>query len=221
MPECEVEISGERLTLLADKAVWWAARKTLFIADVHLGKIETFQRYAISLPSGSTGHDLQRLTQLIDATRAERLVVLGDWLHAKSAQTPFVHQQIQQWRDAHANLQLLLVQGNHDRHAGDVPSAWRIDSADEGHQDAPFIYAHYPQEHEGGYVFAGHLHPAVQLRGYGKQIIKQACFWVRPRYMVLPAFGSFTGTALLQTEPSDKIFVLVSASVLPLRKYDS
>ena len=221
MPEsvCEIEISGERLTLLADKALWWPARKTLLVADVHLGKVETFQRYAIPLPSGSTQHDLQRLSQLIDVTSAERLVVLGDLIHAKAAHTLFVHQQIQRWRDAHADLKILVVQGNHDRHAGDVPPAWRFVSTDELHEDAPFVYAHYPQEHEHGYVFAGHLHPGIELRGQGKQIIKQPCFWVRPRYMVLPAFGSFTGTALIHPEPPDKIYVVVSQSLLPLRTY--
>ena len=35
---CEIELCGERLWLLADRALYWPARKTLLLADVGLGR---------------------------------------------------------------------------------------------------------------------------------------------------------------------------------------
>lgn len=217
MSDCIINIRSESLHLLPDKAVWWSARKTLFVADVHLGKAETFQHHAIPLPSGSTQHDLGRLTRLIQVHQAETLVILGDWLHAKESHNPLIHQQVQQWRDGHADLPILLVSGNHDDRAGKLPDAWRIERAAPPYENSPFIYTHIPQAHSGGYVLSGHLHPAVQLRGHGKQQVKHPCFWVRPHLMVLPAFGSFTGTTAIHADEVDRVYLPTSQAVLPLK----
>jgi len=214
----EMTAAGQKLLLLPQRAVWWAANRTLFVADVHLGKAATFQRHAIPLPSGTTRSDLQQLTDLILATRVERLVILGDWLHAAEAQNPEVHAEIDRWRQAHQSLTVVLVQGNHDRLAGEIPVQWQIEVVGTRHEDAPFVYAHYPDADEAGYVLSGHLHPAVLLTGHGRQQLKPPCFWVRPDYMVLPAFGSFTGRACITPTQPDRVYVVTARAVLPLNR---
>jgi len=52
MIECTV--AGEKLVLLAERAVFWPAKKALFVADFHLGKAASFRRAGIPLPSGTT-----------------------------------------------------------------------------------------------------------------------------------------------------------------------
>ncbi len=52
MTNCSV--AGEDLVLLAERAVFWPAKKALFVADFHLGKAASFRSAGIPLPSGTT-----------------------------------------------------------------------------------------------------------------------------------------------------------------------
>src|SRR5687768_1975535 len=72
-------LAGERVELLASRALLWPAQATLFVADVHLGKAAAFRAGGVPVPRGATGADLQRLSALVASTGARRLVVLGDF----------------------------------------------------------------------------------------------------------------------------------------------
>ena len=78
-------IAGENVLLYADRALHWPAGRTLFVADVHLGKTAAFRAGGVALPGGATAANLARLSALVDATRCEALVVLGDLFHAPAA----------------------------------------------------------------------------------------------------------------------------------------
>src|SRR5215213_2758960 len=79
-----IEFANESLHLLPDRAVYWPARSTLLVADVHFGKCATFRSLGVPVPAGSTQKDLARLTKLIELTSARRLVILGDLVHARA-----------------------------------------------------------------------------------------------------------------------------------------
>lgn len=81
----------------------------------------------------------------------------------------------------------------------------------------PFAFCHHPQELQESYVLCGHLHLAVQLRGRGQQQARLACFWFGPRTGVLPAFGSFTGSALIPAAPGDRVFAVTPEEVVPIQ----
>jgi metallophosphoesterase superfamily enzyme len=49
----ECIVMGERFVLLPEKAAFWPAMKTLFVADFHLGKAASFRRAGIPLPPGT------------------------------------------------------------------------------------------------------------------------------------------------------------------------
>ena len=38
----DLKLAGETLTLLPQRAIYWSARKTLILADPHIGKDDTF-----------------------------------------------------------------------------------------------------------------------------------------------------------------------------------
>ena len=112
-----VPCGGELLHLLPSHAVWWPAAWTLFIADLHLGKAASFRAHGQPVPSGTTHENFARLDALIAAHRPQRLVVLGDFLHAASGRTPAVLRALIEWRTQHAAVAITLVRGNHDGHA--------------------------------------------------------------------------------------------------------
>lgn len=214
MADATVEIHGEHLHLLPERTLYWERRRILLIADVHLGKAATFRAYRVPLPEGNAAADLERLSQALARTNAETLIVLGDLIHAAKGRDAQTIQIFHDWRKQHNELDIMLVRGNHDQRAGDPPPAWNIRSVDAPMQLSNFVLSHVPVEPDTGYALVGHLHPAVQLKGKARQTLKLPCFWVRPRYGVLPAFGSFIDHTVIQPHVEDSVFAVAANSVI-------
>ena len=207
------EVAGERLLLLAERAAYWPARETLFVADFHLGKAASFRAAGIPMPAGTTSENVERLTRALDRTRAGRVVFLGDFLHSAEARAPRTLERFARWREAHRSLTLTLVRGNHDRKAGDPPPEWNVDCVEAGAASGPFVLNHEPGPSAAGYALAGHIHPAVRLSGEG-DTMSLPCFWFGKRHGVLPAFGAFTGSAVVRPRAGDQVFVIAGNDVL-------
>jgi uncharacterized protein len=216
MTDATIDIQGEQLHLLPEHAIYCERTQTLFIADVHLGKAATFRANHIPMPEGNMSADLARLTQAIERTQVNKLIILGDLFHAAKGRDEQTHELFSVWRDQHADLDLILVQGNHDQKAGDPLDKWKIRCVDGPTSGPLFILSHIPIEPATGYALAGHLHPAVQLAGQARQTVKLPCFWFTKHCGILPAFGSFIDNATVRPEVGDKIFVLTDSHVLPL-----
>ena len=129
----ETTLCGERVSLHAQRALHWPAGGTVFVADVHLGKAASFRAGGVPLPRGSTQADLARLSSLVSSTGAARLVVLGDFLHARAGRVAALDASFKAWRATQPHLQLVLVRGNHDDRAGDPPPDWGIEVVAEPH----------------------------------------------------------------------------------------
>jgi DNA ligase-associated metallophosphoesterase len=208
-------LAGETVELFAERALFWPRACTLFVADVHLGKAAAFRAGGVPLPRGSTQSDLARLSALISSTGARHLVVLGDFLHAAAGRVAALDAAFVDWRDAHRSLALTLVRGNHDDRAGDPPAAWGVTVVDDPHAVPPFIACHAPCTPPSGYVLSGHLHPGVILSGTGGAA-RLSCFVLGARRAILPAFGSFTGLAIVTPAPGDRLVAIAGAQLFPL-----
>lgn len=212
MVNCNV--AGEDLVLLPEKAVFWPAKKALFVADFHLGKAASFRRAGIPLPSGTTTENVERLGRAIDKTGATQVVFLGDFLHSAQGRTASTFGRFGAWRDARKSLALTIVRGNHDKKAGDPPDAWDVKCIEAGERLGPFVLNHEPGASRGGYALAGHIHPAVRLSASGEKSLRLPCFWFGSRCGVLPAFGAFTGSAEVLPRRGDQVFVIAEQEVL-------
>ena len=109
---------------------------------------------------------------------------------------------------------MTLVRGNHDRKAGDPPEHWAMRCIEEGATAGPFVLNHEPGAARGGYALAGHIHPAVRLSAQGEASLRLPCFWFAKRHGVLPAFGAFTGSAVVRPRAGDQVFVIAEEEVL-------
>jgi DNA ligase-associated metallophosphoesterase len=212
-----VELQGELLTLLAERALLWERTGTLVVADAHFGKAAAFRAAAIPLPGGTTTETLSRLSTALGRTGARRLLLLGDFFHARSGRAPATLAAIADWRQRHADLEIVLVRGNHDRGAGDPPREWRFDCHDEPWIEPPFAFRHHPGEEAAGYVLAGHVHPAISIAGLGRQRERLPCFLFGERIGILPAFGDFTGAAAIRPRLGDRVYGVAGEEVIPIR----
>lgn len=218
MTVSEVEVAGERLLLLPEKAVFWPAQSMLIIADIHFGKAASFRAQGIPVPRGTTSENLQGLDGLIDAHGARHVVFLGDFLHARAAHASSTQQAMLAWRERRRDLRLTLVRGNHDKHAGDPAAPLGIELVDEPHMVGPFAFCHHPDLDldDGGYALAGHVHPAWVLATRFDSL-RLPCFVVGSERMILPSFGSFTGGHVVTREAGDAIFVTSGEAVHSVR----
>ena len=213
---CSVEVGGETLHLLPERAAFLPHLATLLIADAHIGKAVSFRALGVPVPSGTTTENLNLLTDLVARHHAQRIVFLGDFLHSARSHALATTAAVLKWRDAHPNLQLTLVRGNHDDRAGDPSAALRIDVVDEPLMLGGLALCHHPQEVAGAYVLAGHIHPCVKLAGRGRDRLRLPCFWLGPRVGVLPAFGAFTGMAEIKPTAEDQVFAAAGEVVSPV-----
>ena len=210
----DVTIGATPAVLLAERALWLPAHGTLVVADVHLGKTATFRAHHIPVPGGTTASDLSRLDTLLAGTGASSLVVLGDLLHARAGVNAALVAQLEAWRAMHAALEIVLVRGNHDAHAGDPPASLDITCLDAPAPLGEFRLHHHPCTAPDGIVLAGHVHPAVSLRGRGRQKVTLPCFAVRPGLVLLPAFGGFTGAAVLDAAEWTAFYAIADGEVV-------
>ena len=209
-----ISVAGEALTLLPQKAAYLPERQTLLIADAHLGKAVSFRRLGVPVPQGTTAENLAILSSLVARHGVRRIVFLGDLLHSAAAQSAATQAAVARWRDAHLDLHLTLVRGNHDDHAGDPPKSLGIDVIDEPLRLGPWALCHQPRAQDTGYVLAGHLHPCVTLRGRARDRLRLPCFWFGDRVGVLPAFGAFTGMHPIAAQPRDRVYALSADGVV-------
>ena len=208
-----LELAGENLLLHPQRALVWPARRTLFIADLHLGKDEVFRQSGIAIPEGGTLADLQRLDRLVDVYALNRVVLLGDFLHAAPRDESRYTQTFREWRVAHGALEFIVVAGNHDRRAAGRELVevvqWHLDEWQLG----PFVCRHHPGESALGHVLSGHVHPVITLHGTHRERARVPVCWLRPGCAVLPSFGSFTGGGDIDPADNDELYAFAAGRV--------
>ena len=209
-------LAGEEVVLLAERALHWPRGATVFVADVHLGKGAAFRAGGIAVPRGATAADLARLSRLLETTRATRLVILGDFLHAAAGRVPALDAAFLRWRDAHAEVAITLVRGNHDAKAGDPAAAWRVDVVADPHPLSPFVLCHEPAQPRTGFALCGHVHPGVRIARDGDSV-RLPCFVLGRRHALLPAFGRLTGLALVNANPGQTRVAIAGSRLFVLR----
>ena len=215
--DARIEVKGEEVVLLPERALFWPRAATLLVADAHIGKAASFRALGVPVPRGTTGGALARLDTLLDRTEAKRIAFLGDLLHAREGRAPETVGALAKWRERHATTEMILVRGNHDRRAGDPPREIAIDCIDAPLLETPFAFVHHPRAVADHYALAGHLHPAAVMTGPARQRERLACFWLGADVGVLPAFGDFTGVADVNAGPDDRVFVIAGEDVVEAR----
>ena len=215
-PTTAISVGGQPLWLLPEKAAFLPETSTLLIADAHIGKALSFRKLGVPVPHGTTAETLGVLTALVDRLGAKRIVFLGDFLHSARAHGPTTMDTVARWRETHAALDLTLVRGNHDDHAGDPPAHLGIDAVDEPLMHGELALCHHPVARAPAYVLAGHLHPGVSLGGRANDHLRLPCFWFGQDVGVLPAFGAFTGLHTIRAVAEDRVFVAADRRVIEL-----
>lgn len=207
----KIDLQGEEMTLLTDRAMWWAAQKTIIVADIHWGKSAHFRKHGIAMPTNIQPQDEIRLAALVKDYDAERMIVAGDMFHSKANEETdgFTH-----WREAHQSLHIDLVAGNHDILPKEHLAAWDITVHKKGLYVGPYYIAHDVPKECDTFCIHGHVHPAIRISRRGHIGIKLNCFCEDENRFILPAYGKFTGNYLLKPDEHRHIYVIAENEVI-------
>jgi DNA ligase-associated metallophosphoesterase len=203
-----IQWAAEEIVLLSDRAVYWPRMCTLILADAHFGKSAAYRNLGVPVPEATTQHDVDRLSRLVTSTSAKRMIIVGDFLHARGGRSEETMNALAAWRQRHCKLKVILVRGNHDRLAGDPPPEWNVECVDEPFCDNLLTFCHEPCALKSHHVICGHIHPSATLHDVDGSSMRMPCFWFSRRLAVLPAFGSFTGTRRIGPKRGDRVFAI-------------
>lgn len=207
------EIKGEKLFLLPEKAIYWAAKKMLLIADLHLGKSAHFRKNGIAVPNEAEQKNWLLLHKLFKEYEPERVCFLGDLFHSTHNKEWEVFGEL---IESYPNIAFELVQGNHDILLPELYEKLGF-KVQQSLVEEPFLFTHEPLQQKGAYYnLAGHVHPGVQLKGKGNQRHRAACFYFNETGGILPAFGSFTGLYNIKPKKNDQVFVVAGEVVIAI-----
>jgi DNA ligase-associated metallophosphoesterase len=219
-----IRLAGEDALLHPSGGLFLSAAQTLLVADAHFGKAVSFRKLGVPVPRGTTGGTLERLSQALADTGAQRIVFLGDFLHSARSHAGGTLAALAAWREQHRATGLTLVRGNHDDRAGDPPASLGIEVVDEPLPLGPFALCHHPRPVAGRYVLAGHWHPCISVQGRAFERLRLPCFWLGDdtgqlpgqAVGILPAFGAFTGMHRIEPRAGDRIFPVAQQAVRAL-----
>lgn len=190
-------------------AMYWEEQHILLIADVHLGKVAHFRKHGSAVPQEAIAKNFETLDEAISCCDPKEICFLGDLFHS-DLNIEWLH--FENWV-TQQKTQISLVVGNHDIIAPQRFKNMGIFLYQERIIDT-FLLTHHPEERKGLYNFCGHIHPGVRLQGFGRQALKMPCFFKKKHQLILPAFGEFTGTYILQPEGEDEVFVVTPDEVI-------
>jgi DNA ligase-associated metallophosphoesterase len=214
----DVDLIGVRLHLHPSGAVYWQDAKSLLLADLHLGKESVFQQSGLAVPSGATCSTLETLQLLVEEFMPERVIVLGDLLHAKVGLTTWLEQQIASLVIRENGPEWILIPGNHDRGASTAlrRCGWSVEKASLELRGVWLKHAPENSGNLGALCISGHLHPSIRISLTSRERTRLRCYWLHDCQLILPAFGGWTGTHPIVPVRGDRVFACVERDVIEL-----
>ncbi len=189
--------------------LFWQEKAMLLISDVHLGKVSHFRKFGAAVPQKAIQRNFDLLDELISYFTPKTICFLGDLFHS-SLNAEW--QLFEKWVERTAG-DIILVSGNHDIISPLKYHKIGIQVISEIELEG-FLLTHHPEEREGLFNFCGHVHPAIRLTGLGRQAVRLRCFFKSASQMLLPAFGEFTGSHILEPGEGCEVYALLGDTVL-------
>jgi len=202
---CTHTVENEDWILLPEKAIYWAKKKTLIVSDLHLGKISHFRKAGLAVPFNAKNKNLEELSFLLLNYALESVIFLGDLFHSvNNASTQLYSELFGRFPE----IQFTLVRGNHDLFDEALYKTLQLDVC-EKLIIGPFKFTHVPELSPDYYNVAGHVHPAIRLKGKARSSLRLPCFYFAKAQAILPSFGVFTGSYTIKPQQNDHIYAVL------------
>ena len=184
----EIDFAGQRFVLDAGLGLYWPAKKTLIVSDLHLEKATYLTQFGSPLAPYDTLDTLNRLEVLVKKYQPKALILLGDSFHDRQALQRLEDTARHQLNAICASVETChMVEGNHD--LGLMTNS-ALTFRDAIEQDG-IVFRHEPEASSLPQVI-GHFHPKLRTSLHGHRLTGKV-FAVTQSLLIMPAFGTFTG----------------------------
>lgn len=204
-----LSLCGETLTPDPTGALYWAARETLIVADLHFEKGSSYARRGALLPPYDTRATIRTLDALMRRYAPKRVISLGDAFHDREAESRMDAEDGSALAGLMNATEWIWVLGNHDP----APPARFASVACGEFASEPFVFRHEPRAGAAAGEIAGHLHPVARLSAEGRTL-RRKCFAAGSRRLVMPALGAYAGGLNVLDDAFAPLFDRVTAWVL-------
>lgn len=181
-------VNGAELLADSSGVLFWPARRTLAVADLHLEKGSSLARTGTLLPPYDTRATIERLRGAIETYSPERVICVGDSFHDATGARRLTGEDRADLAALIHRVQWVWITGNHDPLPPDGLGGTVADAVADG----PLIFRHEAQDTGASGEISGHYHPVARLRVKGRTVSGR-CFVHDGRRLILPAFGAYTG----------------------------
>ncbi len=205
----EITIQNEAFILTNQRAMFLKKEKALILSDLHIGKTAHFRKNGIAVANHIMKNDLERLSALIEYFQPEKLIVVGDLLHAGDNSDV---DEFCRWRNQYPHLQFYLIEGNHDRISEALEKKLCLDFRASFLEIGLFTLIHDFNKDKGGFQITGHIHPGIVLNSAVKSI-RLPCFAMSENQLLLPAFSEFTGLDTKNLPKKSTFFVFTDGGI--------
>ena len=182
-----IHLLGHDLLPLPEGALWWPAKKTLIVSDLHFEKGSSFARGGQHLPPYDTRTTLGHVTRLMTAYAPDCVISLGDSFHDRHAADRLAPDDWERLKTLTHQTDWVWVEGYHDPDPPEHLGGRACKELSLGR----LTFRHEPTGARG--EIAGHLHPCAKLSGRGGKNVRRRCFVTDGNALILPSMGAFTG----------------------------
>jgi len=200
-----IHIHDNELQLLPEKAIYWVEESALVLSVVHIGKSAHFRKNGIAIPTMANKNNHWRIVDILEKTKPLKLIFLGDLSHSSENEE---WEEFIDFMQQFPDVKQILVKGNHDVLSEKKYIDAGIEVIDSFRKNG--LRWEHEQVEDGSDEFqiSGHVHPGIRLKGGAKQSIVLPCFYFSKNRALMPAFGEFTGLAIIKPKKEDRILII-------------
>ncbi len=185
----DLVVAGEEAHCDPSGALFFPGYRLLVVSDLHLEKGAAFARRGMLVPPYDTTATLAVLASVVARWRPSAVICLGDSFHDRDGATGLPLDARQSLAALMARRDWVWIRGNHDP---EPPAGLGGESAHEL-AVGRLMFRHEPSRRPQPGEIAGHLHPCARIVQRGRSV-RRRCFASDGERLVMPAFGSYTGS---------------------------
>ncbi|MBA4049054.1 MAG: phosphoesterase [Sphingomonas sp.] len=185
-----LSFAGHDFDIVPQGALYWAARRALIVADLHLEKASWFARGGQMLPPYDSAATLADVQAVVAAVDPAEVWCLGDSFHDAAGPDRLSDDARAALRALTTAMRWTWITGNHDagaaladRCGGEVRDMAVVDG---------LVLRHEAVRGDPCPELSGHFHPKLRVQRRGRSISRR-CFVASATKLILPAFGALTG----------------------------
>lgn len=179
-------------------ALYWRARKTLIVSDLHFEKGSSYAKFGSFVPPFDTSETLQKLQKTLDDLKPKTILFLGDIYHDGHSQFRMHKKDFDHFNQIINSYKIIWIEGNHD------PDTAPKNVINHIEFEVEHIMFRHIATSNPDFEMSGHYHPCIKF-SHKEQKIRRPCFVVTNNKIIMPAYGAYTGGLDIKNEAYNNI----------------